>query len=129
MLYYMDNTEADREASLEILQANRKPQLDEANAAQAASRRDPRNAALAEAAEIATYKYRLSSPLGQDIDNMITMIRNERLGIIPGKSAAKRPPGERGGRRYKSKKHRKSIKLKRLKGSRRTRMSKRYRRR
>lgn len=116
----------DREAALEILQANRKPLLDASNAAQAASQADPRNAALAEAAETARYKYRLSAPLGEDINNMITMIRNERLGIIPGKSAAKIPQGERGGRRYISKKHRKSIKSKR---SRRTKMTKRYRRR
>ena len=111
----------DREAALEILQANRKPLLDASKAAQAASRADPRNAALASAAEAARYKYRLSAPLGEDINNMITMIRNERLGIIPGKSAAKKPPGERGGRRYKSKKHRKSIRSRRSKGTRRYR--------
>lgn len=103
----------DLEAALEILQANRKPLLDASNAAQAASQADHRNAALASAAEAARYKYRLSAPDGEDINNMITMIRNERLGIIPGKSDAKKSPGERGGRRYKSKKSRKTRRTRR----------------
>ena len=145
----------DREAAYAEIAINRRPLLDKYKVTKAASQSEPRNPNLANAAQTALNEYMLSSPLRQDIDKILNKIRNERIAdreaaktplIAAYKAASQTEPSnpsikhistvenivktttdERGGRRYKSKKHRKSIKSKRLKGSRRTRRSKCYR--
>jgi hypothetical protein len=178
----MNDTKSERMADGEAVFAEiariRGPLFDKYKIAQAASRADPHNAVLAEAAGRARNKYNMSFPIGEDFDKIITRIRNKRIAnrevddtalntdrqsLIDSYKVAKNIPninkitgitdinninninkpitvfsdkyatkyadkrqGERGGRCYKSKKHRK---LKGSRRSRRSRRSKRYRRR